>query len=258
MTRGRAGFTLVELLLVLVVVGALLLLALPDLAATLSSERLPTSARDLRSLLQMCRGHAMTSGLRVRVRFPTDEEAAELPQGYQPIVEIEADPIEQPGVFTPLAVGWASEPVFRKGVRFLRLQFGKPQFREDDEDPFGFEEQRLRRNVPEEELYFRTIVFEPDGAFPWVTIQLTDAPPDAEEDEIEEGYQRLNLVMDGTTGEGWIQQPLTEEEIELLKEHNGSPLLRYDRYNAPPLTEDNLLYIDEILKTPQLPRGLMP
>lgn len=60
--RSAAGFTLLEIVVVLVIAAAALALVAPNLGGTLARTRLASSAREVASGLRYARNHAIASG----------------------------------------------------------------------------------------------------------------------------------------------------------------------------------------------------
>lgn len=252
-TSGR-GFTVLELVLVMALISMLVGYVLPSFWSTFQAEALPTSARDLRALLYQVRASAMMEGLRYRVRFPTEEEVEDdLEKLFQPLVEREAHPIEAGGVFTEVEAAWAREPVLRRNVRCVEFRLGMPpvpkEFDKLTEAQAETETQADLETGEElgiEELSAFKLYVEPDGSSDWATFTLAWLRT-PEEEENPELAPTLNVLLDGRTGQIWIQQPLSDEEIELLLRENGSHILHTDRINAPPITEENILRLKDLL-----------
>lgn len=237
---GAGAFTLFELILVMTVMVILCSFVIVNVAGYTASQRLTLSAKNLRSLIYMTRAVAMHDGAIHRVRFDDElreQEDLGTPQWYQPIVEKQVDPVEAPQEFERVNESWARDPVLRDGVRCYAIVFGEPSF----EGTLG-EDLEVDDNEEREPEDLAPLVLTPDGTGEWFTLWLTTAPED--EEPTADGYQQLSLVMDGRTGQIWIQQPLDEEEIELLKSYNLAPLIRADRIDQPRLEEGNILRLD--------------
>ena len=76
-------------------------------------------------------------------------------------------------------------------------------------------------------------------------IDLTDAPLDVDEEDLED-YDRIEIILDGVIGLAWLQRPLEEEELEMMRENGWPPVLRRDFLSPVLLTEDDVLEIGEI------------
>jgi type II secretion system protein H len=72
MRRGRAGFTLVELMVVCVVVGIMTAMILPEMLGTMEEARLRSSARKMISVFQLARSRAIITREPHRVRFDVE------------------------------------------------------------------------------------------------------------------------------------------------------------------------------------------
>ncbi len=256
--RRHRGFTLLE---VLIVTGLLALLAgfvLPTLIGDFERARLPESARQMRALLQLTRANAMIEGRRYRIRFacPDCEEEDVLDgQGEQrqPIVEVEDNPLERPEEFRPLRAAWAQGEIFQRGVRCAGVRLGKPTVEAllgDDFEAEQYQEDRQEQlELSMEERFeedFPPLVIEADGTCEWATFVLTNAPEDVEIADLDpetDEYRQIEVIIDGLIGLAWLQRPLYEEELELMREHNWPPVLRKDFLDPVPLTEDNVLEI---------------
>lgn len=239
---ARRAYTLLEVLLVLslmVILASMVMLSM----GLADSDNLVTSAKDFRSLLVMTRAMAMSDGRIYRIRLDdAAHEEANVDKDdplakYQPIVERQIDPIEQPYEYEVVTEPWASDVILRKGIRAYAIVFGEPTF----EDTTGEDLESDNKDDPKpDEL--APIVFTPDGKSEWMTVWLTTAPEDEVPDDPE--FHRLSLVMDGRTSQIFIQQPLNDQEIELLQSYNLAPLIRSDRIDQPRLTEANILKLD--------------
>lgn len=65
--RSQAGFTLVEMVVVLVIVAILAAVAMPSLSSALANQRLRAAATDLVSALLLARSEAIKRGAQVQV-----------------------------------------------------------------------------------------------------------------------------------------------------------------------------------------------
>lgn len=75
-----------------------------------------------------------------------------------------------------------------------------------------------------------------------MTFVLTDLPFEVELQPYHVS-RILNVMVDGRTGETWIQRALRVEEVELLHEYGASPIFHVDFTRAEEITEDNILQI---------------
>jgi len=248
----QPGMTMLEILLVTGLLALLAGLVMPALFETLRQERLPESARQLRALVQLTRANAMYEGRRYRIRFPAEDELDGQAEQRQPIVEVEADPLVAPEQFEPVRASWAEDETLHRGIRCARVRLGKPTVelllgRGDAEQVVEQEEQELEEAVELEfDEGFPPLIIEADGTCEWATFLLTDAPEDEEiidVDPRETTYQMIEVIVDGLTGLAWLQRPLYEEELEMMREHDWPPVLRKDFLNPVALTEDNVLEV---------------
>lgn len=226
--RIRRAFTLIELVVVLTLIVALSLLAMPAIENIMIGSNLPESAGRVRSLLAMARSGAVSEARRVRVRF--------LPNQQQPIVEIERDPIFQPGLYEQITAAWTQEPILLGDVQVHSVALGRPEFLKpvsDDVDPRSDssdaatdgatqadvsnvretgETLSLRTAVEEEEVDINrpSIIFEPDGSTDWAMITVSQVMPG---EEVPDGADQRWIIVDGRTGMITIRTALSAEEL---------------------------------------------
>jgi prepilin-type N-terminal cleavage/methylation domain-containing protein len=235
----RPGFTLVEVLLV---VGVILILAwfvVPVFTGELKRRRLEYSIDQMQTMIRLTRAQAMNDGKRYRIRWPEEEayeQADERGVTLQPMVEVEKDPIEEPGEFTEVKAIWARGVTLHDGIQCTEVRLGRPKsaedlLREEEEEERlehiadGIEEMFNEEEDPFEDMFGQgpddvgseededpirpPIVFEPDGTAQWAVILLTNG----EEDE--EGELRTwEVIIDGRTGEVGSRRTRTEAEVE--------------------------------------------
>ncbi len=250
MHRYRA-FTLLELMLVLGLLVLLAFFVVPNFQTPIERSYLPESGERLRALITLARANAMLDGLRYRIRFldERDEVWDELSQyeRRQPYIEVEAEPIEQPGEFFPVKASWATPDTFLGDVWCYQVWFGEPTFESvlaelEEQELQDEEERKEEMGLDEDEPW--VLIFEPDGTSEWMTFRLIDAPyEDFDEAELEE-YPQIDAILDGRLGMVFLQRPLSEDEIDVLLEKGHSPILRRDFLRREPLTEDDVLEID--------------
>jgi prepilin-type N-terminal cleavage/methylation domain-containing protein len=243
--RQHRGYTLIEVALVTALLVIVVAFAAPNLIRDIEGRRLPESARQLRSLLTHIRANAMYDGKRYRIRFPLEDEQDSEGGRRQPIIEREDEPFREPGVFNRVEEWWARGETLLEGVRCARVRLGRPTI-ESLEDRFVDEEldQRFEMLMEEFDENFPPLVVETDGTSEWVVLLLTDAPPEAEEEEVEE-FAQVEVILDGLTGLCWLQRPFYDEELEMFKEHDWPPVLRKDFVRKEALTEADVLEIAE-------------
>ncbi|HRX83576.1 MAG TPA: prepilin-type N-terminal cleavage/methylation domain-containing protein [Phycisphaerae bacterium] len=251
-TRKQPAFTLLEILLVLGLLAILSAFVMPAMISAVERERLPESARQLRALIQLTRANAMYEGRRYRIRFPREDEIDGQGTQIQPLVEVERDPLTAPEEFTPVLASWAQDETLQRGIRCARVRLGKPTVdlmmgKATAEDLARNEEQRVEQSVNVKfDEGFPPLIIDADGTCAWATFLLTDAPKDEDVldvDPRDTKYAMLDVIVDGLTGLAWLQRPLYQEELEMMKEHNWPPVLRHDFLNPRALTEDNVLEV---------------
>lgn len=239
-------------MLVMALMSVMVGYVLPSLWSTYQAEVLPTSARDLRALLYHVRARSMMEGVRYRVRFPLEEEFEEhRERQFQPLIEREDKPLEEAGQYNEVRASWAREPVFGRAVRCVEFKLGMPVLEfghrgAQEEGAESVEDLDEAPELDEEAMESVRLLFEPDGSSEWATFSLAllENPDDVEDLK---SAAILNVMVDGRTGQIWIQQPLMQSEAELLLRENGSHILHMDRINAKPITEKNILRLRDLL-----------
>jgi prepilin-type N-terminal cleavage/methylation domain-containing protein len=230
------GFTLLELLIVIGLVLLLASMVVPVFTGEIARRRLADSIGQMQSLVQLTRAHAMNDGKRYRIRWPEEDaykEAEEKSETLQPIVEVEADPIGQPGVFTEVKDLWVQGDTLHSGIQCVRVELGQ-QEPNDPNDPNQSDEMRqIASGVDQmfddkselEDMFEQdmdeagseeekdpvrpAIVFETDGTAEWARIYLTNG--DAGEDGEPQTWE---IAIDGRTGSvGW-RKSLSESEAQ--------------------------------------------
>jgi hypothetical protein len=241
-----------EVLLVIGLIVVLSAMVLPDLMTELESRRLPESADRMRSLITLARAHAMFEGLRYRIRFPDEDELDDEGGDRQPLIEREDDPLDEPGIFNPVAEPWVYGNTLLHNVWCAQVRLEKPtieRLRQGmDEKDTG---ERLAARFEDEDPDFPSLVIEPDGASEWATFVITNVSRELTIEEIEETDPVIEVILDGDTGLIWLQRPFLEEELDMLDEYNWPPVLRQDFIRPEPLTEEDVLEIRErLIRTP--------
>lgn len=251
--RRAAGFTLLELTMVLALLVIITWFVVPNFRDPLKRTHLPESAEQFRSLLALTRARAMIDGLRYRIRFlEEDEEAAAnltLRERLQPIVEVESDPIEYPDEFTPVTAPWAQAHPFVGDVWCYQIRYGEPTYESvlaelEQQDYELEEEEQLKRELGLEPDQRWLLLFEPDGTSEWMTFRLVDVPYEEFQESDRDLYPQLDVILDGRLGMIFLQRPLSEDEIDILLDKGHSPILRRDFLITRELTEDDVLEID--------------
>jgi len=242
--------------LVVALLVAISALAVPNFIIELERERLPGSARQLRSLITLTRANAAFDGKRYRIRFPTEEEDDLLLGRRQPMIEREDYPIDEPDVFYQVTAPWAIGTTLLDGIRCVEVRPGRPTIAELQELRRTREdiERELEREEQREEFFDPLrppLYIEPDGTSDWAVFVLTDAPADVALDELDEldeagEYNRIEVITDGLTGLTWLQRAFYDEELDLFEEKGWPAVLRQDFLDPRPLTEDDVLELHEI------------
>lgn len=247
------AFTLIEILLVIGLLAALTMFVVPPVLRDIERARLPESAKQMRSLLRLTRARAMYDGKRYRLRFleEGDEESLDDVEvdPRQPVVEREDDPIGEPGVFNPVKAAWARPDPLLNGVRCIEIRLGKPTLEKIIEKDTEQHEQLVEELGHDVDEIRPPLYFEPDGTTEWATFVVTNAPLEAgdREEEVVEEYGVIEVILDGLTGLAWLQRPFYEEELSMLEENNWPPVFRRDFLDPRPLTEDDVIEIQEHL-----------
>lgn len=218
---ARAGFTLLEILLVLGLVSLIGLMAWPALSRQITAAELPESASKLQSFLFLARSQAIMDHKRYRVRFDQGLE--------QPIVEVEPDPIYASGEWVASAEPWAMDNILLGDARVHAVKLGRPVYltpQQTRDDAEAESEEGLtgvltraqeevatlvqgKKGLGEGEDW-PSIIFDVDGRTDWATVILAKIDPD--EDLTPEHEQRW-VVLDGRTGLAQITEQVTEVEL---------------------------------------------
>jgi len=240
----RQAYTLVEIILVIVLMGLLVAFTFPNLAGDLKRRSLVESADRLRSLIVMTHAHAMQDGRSYRIQFPGTpdpndpraEQDVDVPSiTMQPIVDRQVDPAGNPHLYGEFEAGWKELPVLQEGTRCVAVLPGMPNFEINPHSPIA------GPSITEDEkTVFVPLKLNPDGTADWVTFVLTDLPPDIELEERHVG-RIINVIVDGRTGQAWMQRAMRIKEVELMNEYGASPILHQDFTNPDEITEDNIL-----------------
>ena len=241
-----AGYTLIEVVLVMGIILVLTALAVPNFYRELERNALPRSGNQLRSLLTLVAANAAFDGKRIRIRFAVEGEE-ESPAGkHQPIIEREDDPFYEPEVFNLVTSPWAVGAPLLGEVWCAEVRLGRPSIEEL---------QRARRRSDIEDALIDSfddfdperppLIFHPDGTCDWVTMVLTTAPPNTRIDELER-FDRVEVIFEGETGLAWLQRPFYEEELDLFEEKGWPAVLRQDFLSPRVLTENDVLELRDV------------
>ncbi len=208
----QPGFTLLELLLVIALIGVLVAFAWPDFSGTAQAEQLKESARRMETLIAMCRAEAMNEARRYRIEIRIDGSVRARRQ---------LDPLLAPHIYVKASAPWSRTEPILESVWVEAVQVmpeGPPPIRIIDEQ-LDFPEMEIEPLPVEEFEEFEQdlwIEFDPDGSCNSLRWVLRD----------ERGHGLL-MTLDGRLGrvetEEWEYvlpedllrpEPLEEEEEE--------------------------------------------
>lgn len=253
----RRGVTLLELILAIGLLAVLTSLTFAALMRRAKSQYLEVSCRELASLITMVRARAQLDGKVYRVRFLTEEEVRDAESDAedggptidprQPVIEREDDPIEEPGKFTRVKAPWARRDPFLGDVWCCEVRLGKPTIdqlivlRESRAEDLKND---LEEAFDEFDPRFPPLIIYPSGQSEWVTFVLTEAEYMLDLENLRDEV-RIDTIIDGFTGEAWLQRPFYDEELDLFAEKHWPAVLRQDLLTSYVLTEDDVLEIQE-------------
>lgn len=238
----RRALTFLELLLAIALLALLIGIALPNLAPDLRQRSLTESADRLRALIVMCRAKAMQEGLVYRVSFPgtpdpndpfADKEVEIPGETLQPIIERQIDPLKNPESFGGFDATWKDISILQPGTRCVAVFPDRPSFEIRPESPVA------GPSITEGTAPFVHLYMNPDGTTNWVTFVLTDLPYETQIQSYHVG-RIFNVIVDGRTGQTWVQRALRTEEVELMQELHVQPLLHIDFTSSQEITEENI------------------
>lgn len=224
------GFTLLEVLLALSLFVLLTAMAWPLMQSQIVAAELPESASRIRSLLYMTRSSAMLEHRRHRIRF--------MPEVQQPVIEVEPDPIVEPGLWVQVDYDWAEEPALLADIDVHRVLPGRPAYMRPvsvneegaidplEAEPVAEEETSAVESTSAKLQAARSdglggqeaviderrpiIVFEADGSTEWATLVLSRIAPT---EELPEEEPQSWVVIDGRTGLATIRDAVTEKQL---------------------------------------------
>ncbi len=212
------GFTLLEVLIVLVLLGVLAAVVWPDFGQARRSQELDESVRRMTTLIQMCRARAMNDGRAYRITFRTDGTIR---------VTRQRDPLYAPEQFVKFREPWAQMTFLLEHVwveSLLPLPEGPPPIDVDD-NMVEFEEFRQEPTPIEELDEAFDLDFQTDGTSGSARWILRDA-----------GGRGVQMTLDGRLGrvdvkpvesldaEGLERPEAVEEQEEIPYEDELEPL----------------------------------
>lgn len=115
---ARAGFTLIELVLVVTVVATLGALVLPQLTGSQARARVEAQARAIVALAQTARARAAGEGRAYLLMIDAERGEARLLRRRDPLAE-PADPEDPEREGADLAASWCRPVPFEEGVRLV-------------------------------------------------------------------------------------------------------------------------------------------
>jgi len=248
MVRGamnRRAFTLLETLLVILVLGLIATLVFPDLGLELKRRSLTESADRLRSLIVMTHARAVQEGVSYRIQFPgtpdpddpkVRKEIDTPLETFQPQILRQWNPLRYPDEYAEVESPLGGGTILQAGTRCVAVLSGRPDFSITGSSPIAGPQ------IGEGLASFVPLTLNPDGTAEWVTFVLTDLPYDVRL-EREHAAHILNVIVDGRTGQVWVQRAFRREEVQLMEEKGASPILHVDYTRGDEITEDNLLEI---------------
>lgn len=236
---------MIELLLVIALLGVIAAFTVPNLTGHMRRRSLLESADRLRSLIVMAHAQAMQDGVKYRIQFPgtpdpldpNAQKEIDVPaETLQPEVQRQVAPLDKPDDFGGFDAMWKDYPVMQDGTRCVAVLGGRPNFDITAQSPIA------GPSVSEGMTSFVPLNLNPDGTCDWVTFVLTDLPFGIQPEASDVG-NILNVIVDGRTGQTWIQRALRVTEVEMMAERGASPILHMDLTKPDEITEQNILEV---------------
>jgi len=200
-SRAEHGFSLIELLCVLIMLAALAGMAVPSFVSSLREERLRSTTRNIISMTRLARGRAVNRAHVVRLNFDLEQrtyfltELEETQDALQPTSPSQSQSQETEREWIPIRTHIARERVLAEEVSLVYIG-GPPEQSEE-------EERRLTREAELGALgYADYIEFYPDGTAEETYIALENTVG-----------TRLVVMLDEITGDPVM---LAAEDAESL------------------------------------------
>lgn len=239
----RRAFTFIEIVLVIALLGMMAAMALPTLVQEIRGSRLPTSAEQMRSLIELVRANAQIEGKRYRIRFPRGDELDRQGTSVQPLIERADDPMN-PEAWTLVEEPWTLGETLLRDCWCIQVRLGRPTV-EKIRDPAPSVAEELANMREDWDVDYPPLIFEPDGTSPWATYVITKAPKNTKVEALDDTVPRLEVILEGPTGMIWIQRALYASEIDLFEQNGWPVVLRRDFSDPRPLTEKDVLELSE-------------
>jgi len=231
-----------EVLLVIALLVLLTAFILPDLKGNMDRRALVESADSLRALIVMTQAEAMQDGLKRRIEFPgtpdpLDPHArkeVDVPTTTaQPVVKTQTDALNNPEFFG----NDAPHETLHEGVRCVAVLSWTSEMYCDNSSGGGIAGPTINMKG---ETSFVGLTINPDGTTDKLAFVLTDLPPDVQPQESDVG-RIVYVVVDGRTGQTWLQRAWRVEECLMMAQYKVSPVLRQDYTRPDKITEANIL-----------------
>jgi len=190
-----------ELVLVLALLALLGSMAALSLHGLLDSARVRDGATRLAALLRTARAQAGNEGKRFRLHVDADTG--------QPVVSVEADPLEAPGEFVPYQAWWIDAAQLAEGVTIARCERTGPD---------AFADLDAALHGEEDEDAPATITFYPDGTSDSARLILARCAA--------ENLQAVEITLNGIDGairRRQLDPEENEDDAKLVEEIAGEP-----------------------------------
>lgn len=207
------AFTLLEVLMVIVILGLIIGLTMPDLFSAERAEQMPESAASMKSLVAMCRAQSMYESRRHRLRIGLDGSVE---------VHRQRDALEAPNEWVDVDAGWRQPSFLAPRVwveRVLAMPQGPPpilveddaiQFTQIDEEPALVQDLEAPVDV----------YFEPDGTAGSLRFFLRDLDGRGIQMTLDGRLGRVETVSAASIPVGDVKRPA---KVEKPRPDKGQP-----------------------------------